>query len=86
MTKDELIVKLNDLAYALEKDNPGIATYVERIHENLRQYPELVHVLEPAQVKILVSGIEKYSTTKLTQAKPKAKKKDDIVDLDSLFE
>ena len=85
MTSDELIVKLNDLADALEKDNPGIATYVERIHENLRQYPELVHVLEPAQVKILVSGIEKYSTTKLTQAKPKSKKKD-IVDLDSLFE
>ena len=86
MTKDELITKLNELADALEKENPGIATYVESIHKNLLQYPELIHMLKPEETRILVAGIEKYSSSKLTQPKVKKATKKVEVDLDALFE
>lgn len=52
----ELVAQVQQLADALHKQEPGIEHWLERIHEQLRAYPELCHILTPEQVRALCSG------------------------------
>ena len=85
---DVIINKIAELSQALEENNPSIGTYVKDIHRNLLQFPELVHILQPAQVQTIVKGIELVNGEKIAEeAKPKARaskassKKESLADL-----
>lgn len=45
-----LIASIQDLSNALHAAQPGIEFWLDRIHEQLRAYPELLHILTPEQV------------------------------------
>lgn len=52
----QLVAQVQELSEMLHKQQPGIDTWLEQIHVQLRAYPELVHILTPEQVGALCSG------------------------------
>lgn len=73
----ELVAQVQALADALHKQEPGIEHWLERIHEQLRAYPELCHILTPEQVRALCSAwmakTQSYVVATATKAKSGAK-------------
>lgn len=73
----ELVAQVQSLADALHRQEPGIEHWLERIHEQLRAYPELCHILTPEQVRALCSAwmakTQSYVVATATKAKSGAK-------------
>lgn len=73
----ELAAQVQSLADALHKQEPGIEHWLERIHEQLRAYPELCHILTPEQVRAVcgawMAKTQTYVVATATKAKSGAK-------------
>lgn len=72
----EIIPKLQALQQALEEQNPNINGYLKSISENLRQFPELVHLLSDEQIKPIYSAMRQQTSVVISAklAKNAAKK------------
>lgn len=73
----ELVAQVQSLADALHKQEPGIEHWLERIHEQLRAYPELCHILTPEQVRAVcgawMAKTQTYVVATATKARSGAK-------------
>ena len=56
---DQFLEGLSLLETYLTDEVPDIATLQQATHSNLRQYPELTHILNDAQVGVIVQGLAK---------------------------
>lgn len=63
------------LADELEAEQDGIRYWLDRVHEQLRQQPELVHMLTDDQASSLYAGIIARSQMAIVPEKAKAKPK-----------
>lgn len=64
--------------------DPEIGTHLKAIHTHLRDYEELAHLLSPAQIGVLMKGLQKYTAISLVvedQNKGTRKKKPTADDL-----
>ncbi len=70
----EILPKLAALESALIEQNPNINGYMKAINENLRQYPELLHLLTREQQKPIYTAIRQQTkvviSAKLAKKKP----------------
>lgn len=69
----ELADAVQSLANALHAQEPGIDSWLERIHEQLRAYPELTHILTPEQVRAVCSGWLAKTQTAVVASASKAR-------------
>ncbi len=65
---------LSRFAVELEKKAPGIPNYLKEIHNNLNQYPEIVHLLNDTQLNLICSGYFHYTDVKMAEVVVKSKK------------
>jgi len=71
----ELCEAARKLADELEAEQDGIRYWLDRVHEQLRQQPELVHMLTDDQASALYAGIIARSQMTIVPEKAKAKPK-----------
>ena len=71
---DKLNSHLNLLEQSLLKVDPEFPKLLRLIHEDLRNYPELAHMLTPQQVRIYVNGVQRFSKIQIVQESARKKK------------
>lgn len=69
----KILERIDALKYQLQNELPEIAQSVKLIHKDLKECPELVHMMTPEQVNVLVQGVD--SLNDFTFAKSQAEKK-----------
>ena len=65
---------IHDLELELEADNPNVRDELIKIHKELRDRPELAHILTDEQIKSIVTGLSIRTSTDLLAAAKPAKK------------
>ena len=87
MTPHEIIsLKIQELYASIQQTLPNMPNLLRDIHQNLKQDPEIVTLLSPAEVSIIVSGLSKQTQTTITTsilsgAKGKSLKKISVDDI-----
>jgi len=87
MTPHEIIsLKINELQIAVQATLPNMPALLRDIHQNLRNDPEIVTLLDASQISIIVSGLSKQTQTTITTqvlsgAKGKSLKKISVDDI-----
>ena len=71
---DKLQSHLTLLEQALLKVDPQFPQLLRLIHEDLRNQPELAHMLTPQQVRIYVNGAQRFSKIQIVQESARKKK------------
>jgi hypothetical protein len=69
-----ILPKLQQLDSMLESQAPGLKNYLLEINEDLRQYPDLVHLLTDEQIKPIYSSLRAITNTVITAKAAKANK------------
>lgn len=64
---DAFVQKLAILEGQVVAKAPGIASYLQDINRNLRQYPELVHLLNDDQLAVITQGLLFLTNTNMVQ-------------------
>lgn len=87
---DERLVPILELMSSIEetlqKENPEIELYMVKINQNLRQFPELIHLLTDEQIAPYYKAVLKQANIKLAPKKAAAKKKAEVVEItDDIF-
>lgn len=84
----EILPKLESLRIALEEQNPNVRNYLKLINENLRLFPDLVHLLSDEQITPIYSALRAETQvfisakeSKKRGAKPSATLTNDIMGL-----
>ena len=73
---------IEELQLALEAQDPGLGNYCNKINSQLRQYPELVHILTNEQRGVIVQAFCNKKFEYLDEkSKPKVKKTKSFADL-----
>lgn len=70
----KILPKLSTLDEMLEAQAPGLKNYLLEINEDLRQYPDLVHLLNDEQIKPIYSALRAVTNTVITAKAAKATK------------
>lgn len=70
----KILPKLSTLDEMLEAQAPGLKNYLLEINEDLRQYPDLVHLLSDEQIKPIYSALRAVTNTVITAKAAKATK------------
>jgi hypothetical protein len=70
----KILPKLQQLDEMLESQAPGIKNYLLEINEDLRQYPDLVHLLNDEQIRPIYSALRAVTNTVITAKAAKANK------------
>lgn len=70
----KILPKLSILDEMLEAQAPGLKNYLLEINEDLRQYPDLVHLLTDEQIKPIYSALRAVTNTVITAKAAKANK------------
>ena len=78
---DDFMESLYSLEAYLVEDVPSIATLQQQTHKNLRQYPELCHILSDAQVGVVVQGIAKRRNIEIVSPTTGSKAKTNVKNL-----
>ena len=71
---EKLQAHLNLLEQALLKVDPQFPQLLRLIHEDLRNQPELAHMLTPQQVRVYVNGAQRFSKIQIVQESARKKK------------
>jgi hypothetical protein len=66
--------RIQDIEAAMLQQDPKLPVHLANIHSSLIKYEELVHLLDDAEIKILIAGTIKHTGNKLTEEITKAKK------------
>lgn len=69
-----ILPKLSQLDEMLESQAPGLKNYLLEINEDLRQYPDLVHLLTDEQIRPIYSALRATTNTVITAKAAKANK------------
>lgn len=73
--------RIAGLANALEEKNPGIENYLSAINMDVRQYPELMHMLSEEEIAAIYKGLQTktgiHVTVKTAKKKGNQSKLDD---------
>lgn len=77
---DSILPKLTQLEQELNEENPEIDSYLKLINDNLRQFPDLVHLLSDEQIKPLYSAMRKKTDIQISVKANKKKGKAGILD------
>lgn len=68
---EKLQSRIQSFEENLHSDNPQIGSYLKRINEDLRQYPELEHLLDDSEIAIIYQGMMKMAKEKVEVKKSK---------------
>lgn len=60
---EQLKMKLAELEQALLATDPQMPLFLKQVHSTLLQYPELVHILQPEERAIVISGLKVMANT-----------------------
>ena len=52
-----ICMEIAELEQMLLQQDPGMPTYLQRIHMNLLRHPELVHILKDEQRAVIIDGL-----------------------------
>lgn len=63
----DLVDKILDLQYALQKELPTYESLLHTIHRNLANDPDTVHLLTDEQIGIIVAGLSKKTGVAITK-------------------
>lgn len=69
----ELLRAVQDLSNALHTAQPGIEHWLDRIHEQLRAYPELLHILTPEQIGAICKAWQAKTQVAVVKAAAKTR-------------
>lgn len=69
-----ILPKLSQLDEMLESQAPGLKNYLLEINEDLRQYPDLVHLLNDEQIRPIYSALRAVTNTVITAKAAKTNK------------
>jgi hypothetical protein len=70
---EQIKFKCAELAQALELDTPGYKTILREMHENIKNTPELLYVLDDKEISQIVAGLSKFSGIEIAAVKSKEK-------------
>lgn len=84
---EQFVSKLPQFAQAIESKAPSVATYLQDIHKNLVQYPELVHILNDEQLSLICQGLLYVTNTEMAKisSNPRTKGKLTVEQGEALF-
>lgn len=76
----EIKTKLDELQQALLANTPNMPTLLRDIHKALKSFPEQVTLATEEELAIIVSALEKQTTSKLVEStmKPTKAKKESL--------
>lgn len=77
---DEILPLLSSLQQALETECEGIEGYIKDINNNLREFPELVHLLSDEQIQPIYLAYKQQTGTVISVKKAKSKKGDKLLE------
>ena len=70
----EIKTKLDELQQALLTQHPSMPTLLREIHKTLKAYPEQVTLMTEEEINIIVSGLEKQTSSNLAASAMKSTK------------
>ncbi len=89
MTPDHPLLKVIERMTEVEKRlnaaDPEISTHLKAIHEQLRDYEDLAHLLTPKQIGVLMAGLQKHTAISLVVEGSKSKAKSKKVTVGDLL-
>lgn len=71
---DTVIEKMQNLEAQLQEENPGIDQWVKDINSDLRQWPELVHLLSNEQRKPYYMALREITKVAISAKTSKSRK------------
>lgn len=73
---DAIKMQVAELEQALLANDPQMPQYLKRIHSNLLQHPELVHIIQPSERATIIAGLGQLTgvVIKAVEKKAAAKK------------
>jgi hypothetical protein len=75
----EILPKLKRLEEELKTENPGIQNYIKDINNNLREFPELLHLLSDEDIKPIYSALKQQTGVAIMTKKSKSRKGDKLL-------
>lgn len=71
---EAICMQIAELEQMLLVNDPGMPTYLQRIHMNLLKQPELVHILKDDQRAVIIDGLMQHTGVMLTEINERAEK------------
>lgn len=75
-----ILPKINSLENELQQENPNIHLYLKDINENLREFPDLVHLLSDEQIAPIYSAMRQLTGVAIAVKVAKKSKKNNLLD------
>lgn len=63
---EDVLPKIEQLEQELQEEHPGIDNWLKVINQDLRQYPELVHLLTREQRKVIYTALRKKTDVQIS--------------------
>lgn len=80
-----VLERLTTIEEKMLQNDPEISTHLKEIWKHMQQYEELAHLLTPAQIGVLMKGLQKHTAIQLIVDTPKSSKKSKKVGVDDLI-
>ena len=68
---DQLQLELISLEKALLEKDPMMKIHLQKSHKMLHDYPETVHLLDDSEIKLIIAGLERHTTTEIVKVSSK---------------
>ncbi len=81
-----ICMSIAELETMLLEQNPGMPTYLQRIHRDLLRYPELTHILSDEQRATIIDALMVQTGVLLTETTEKTAKRTNSKKLASMSE
>ena len=75
-----ILPKLDSLRQALETENDDIENWIKDINNNLREFPELLHLLSDEQIQPIYLAYKAVTQVQISTKKAKSKKGERLLD------
>ena len=82
---EPILKVMRNIEAQLQRENPKIENYMVEINQNLRSFPDLIHLLTDEQIAPYYKAVLKQSNIKLAPKKSKAAAKEVIELTDDIF-
>ncbi len=81
----KVIERMSEVEKRLNAADPEISTHMKAIWQQLQEYEDLAHLLTPAQVGVLMKGMQKHTAISLVVESKSSSKKSKKVTADDLI-
>ena len=75
--------QLNKLQLGLLNSDPELPSYLKESHKLLISYPETAHLLDDAEMRVILDAQQKWTTTEIVKATAAKKKSTKAKDYDA---